>query len=306
MKTYHMTVDDIRRYGFNEMPPGPIRLGNTTEVKNIQDADAVVCPLPFRETDYLTPQLLHKILKDFNIQEERLVCFDCSDFEAQTSEHPNCMFVRSNLKGWMDRLMPRSIAWPWPTENYKECMPIPEGGFKYDVSGWMWISGGCRKNACESVIAEFGPRADVQMFKDFTGYIFDAPEGLRRRKEFRRSMHESRISLCPSSIHGVLPYRVTEAMAAARVAFMFCDDYCLPWTSHINWDDCIVQYGVQDTINAGRIIKEWLSKHSDAEIVERGLLARKAWETWLDRDKWTALFTIAVQERLEKDGLLKA
>lgn len=306
IKTYHVKWDELKQFGYERID-GPISLANTLEVGSPKDADAVVVPVPLR--DHTNP-ILHwevakKIIDYLGVDERRTVWFDCSDDEW--TDHglvPNAMYIRCNLKPFMKREMPNSIAWFWPVENYKECIPVPEGGFKYDVSGHMWISGGCRKNSCESLLNTPELKCDIQMFSNFTGYVYHLPEGIEKRKNFRISMQNSRLALCPISIPSVFPYRYYEAMSAARVPILVGDDFGFPFAEHIDYDEFTIRVPVEQCHNMGGKIRSFLNNHSDAEIIKLGLKARKAWETWLDRDNQSALWSIAVEERLKKNGLL--
>lgn len=311
MRVHHLTIDEIRPFGITKADP--MRLDNVEEVPLAQ-ADAVVIPAPLREVKgpehvgvHLDRNVLKRIVDGLGLDERRVVAFDCSDFEEDYGEwNPNCLFVRCNTKGWMKRRMPRTISWAWPVENYAECIAVPEGGFKYDVGGHMWVTScNVRKYACDSVQATFGPRADVVQYQDFTGYIYDTPEGVRRRKEFRRHMKESRVALCPRSIHNVFPYRFFETMSAGRVPVFFCNDYVLPWADRIDYESFCVLRSDEDSVNAGPIIKDWLGAHTDEQIIQMGLRARAAWEQWLNRDNWSALWSIAIEDALRKDGLLR-
>lgn len=306
MKLYNVTLKDLQSIGYSgTIPQGPITVKGQ-ETKEFQKADAIIVPLPTREKDNLTPILLQELIKKLNVNERRFVTWDCSDFEADYSQtNANCTFIRCNTKGWMKRKMPRTISWPWPVEDYKECIPVPEGGFKYDIGGHMWLSSNVRTHSCDSVQKELGSKADIMTYKDFCGYIWDEPEGLRRRKEFRRSLQESRLQLCPRSIHNVFPYRFFESMSAGRVPVLFCDDYVLPFQNKIDWDSCTIRFGDQDANMAGILVRGWLSNHNDAEIVAMGLKARKYFDDYLHRDKWADLHTKAIEELFKSEGLIR-
>ena len=306
MKSYHLTIQDLHRWKVSTIPSGPLRLDGTVEVATPREADVVVVPLPFRETDNLTPQLLQRIVSDLGIDERRITAFDCSDFNADASRtNPGAMLIRCNLKSWMKQKMPRSIAWPWPVEDFSECIPVPEGGFKYDVSGHMWASSRTRTNACKNVTRTLGRRADIATYTDFTGYIYDTPEGVRRRREFRRSMRESRLALCPQSIPEVFPYRFWEAMSAGRVPVLLCDGCQFPWMNKVRYEDFSLIIPEAQAADSGSIIRDWLSKHDDACVTAMGRYARTCWEDWLDSRKWSTLWTVAIEERLRTDGLLQ-
>lgn len=305
LTTYHMTAEDIAKYGFKPID-GPIRLADTLEVTNPKEADAFICPLPLREhTPPVMPfDLPKRIIEDFGIDERRFVAFDCSDDEW--SDHgaaPQAMYIRCNLKPWMRKEMPRSIPWFWPVENYAECIDVPPQGFTYDVSGHMWISGSIRAQACSSVLDTPGLKPDIKMFKNFTGYVYHLPEGIEKRKNFRDSMRNSRLSLCPLSIWNVFPYRYYEAMSAGRVPVLICDGAQFPWPNKIPYHEFSLFISNDQVAQTGTIIQKFLAEHSDEQLIAMGKKARNYWNTYLNRDVQSVLWTMAVTERLEQDGL---
>lgn len=308
LKTYHMTTEDIGRYGFKPID-GPMRLVDTEEVKDPKAADAFVCSLPLREhTPPVMPfDLPKRIIEDFGIDERRFVAFDCSDDEwSDHGNSPQAMYVRCNLKPWMRKEMPRSIPWFWPVEDYKECIPVPSQGFTYDVSGHMWLSGGTRKAACESVLDTQGLKPDIAMYPNFTGYVYHLPEGIEKRKKFRVSMQNARVSLCPLSIRFVFPYRFYEAMSAARVPVLICDGAQFPFAEKIPYEQFSLIIPDGEVNHTGAIIKKFLETTSDEQLIKMGQMARHYWETFLNRDNQSQLWTMAITEKLMQDGLFNA
>lgn len=309
LKVYSVTESTLRNLGYHHPIDHSLRLESTDAVKvervdSPQKAHIVILPVPIREVE-LTEKLLSDVIDFHKIKQEQVVAFDCSDFEASYPKTPNCIFIRCNLKGWMKRMMPRSIAWPWPVEDLGALVGPPEGGFKYDVGfqGWVWSN--VRVNATQSVMGTFGPdKFDFCGYKDFYGYVErDNPkEAARRKAEFQRSLRECRVQLTPQSIHNVFPYRFFESLSAGRIPVLFCDDYCLPWPNDIPWDDITVRFGDQDSPQAGNLVKTWLNNHDDADILKRGEWARKFYERYLHRDKWNSLFTEAISELLKSEG----
>jgi len=307
MKIYEIDWPELSRLGYcGDKVHSGLRLSGE-KIKDIEKADAIIVPLSPRETDSLTPALWTKIIEYYGIDERRFVSYDCSDFEFQTDKYPNGMFIRCNLKGWMKRKMPVSIPWSWPVEDFKNCVSIPDGGFKKDVGFHGWLSSNVRVNATDSVRNRFGDEADLACYKEFWGYTErDDPALAKTRREgFVNSMKQCRLQLTPASIHNVYPYRFWEAMSAGRVPVLFCDDYVAPFADKIDYGSCTIRYGVQDSINAGNLIKQWLRDHTDEQIIEMGKRGREYFEKWLFRDKWPDLMTLAVEEKLKSEGLLK-
>ncbi len=308
LRVYNMTDEDIAIFGHKRVD-GPFRLTVNVEiVKTPKEADVVTCPMPLRE--HTPPVLDWRTVRDViewaGVDERRLAFADCSDDEW--TDHGMAkwpMYIRCNLKPFMLREMPNSIPWWWPVEDYKECVDVPEGGFKHDVSGHMWISGNVRKNSCESMLATPGLDCDIKMFNNFTGYVYDLPEGIEKRKNFRISMRDARVSLCPISIPSVFPYRYYEAMSAGRAAILVGDDFNFPFTDKINYDEWTLRIPVSDCHRMGPIVKAWMASHTDKDFVQMGQRARLAWQTWLHRDNQSALWAVAIEDRLRKNGLIK-
>ncbi len=317
LKVYYLTKADVESCGFRAFDP--MRLNNVQEVSTPAEADVVSIPLPVRAITndshvgvHMDNKGLATIIQKFNLDPRRVTAYDCSDWEEVYPAAREAMLIRGNVRTWYLPHNPRTISWPWPVEDWSEVMPIPEGGFKYDVSGHMWISKHWRQLACESVKKAFGARADIVTRpsaedKDaFFGYIErDKPEKAAQLKlAMKDSMRHSRISLCPQSITGVFPYRFFEAMSSGRVPALFCTDMVWPWADKIDYESCAAIFKAEDCENAGPLIKEWLSKHSDEQIIEMGKRGRAYWDQWLNRAKFEDLKTIAIEESLRKAGLL--
>lgn len=305
LKSHHIAQEYFDKWEM-KIPDGRFRLHNTEEVANPKDADVVVFSMPMRDCTppVLDPHVFSKIVDDLGVDQRRIALFDCSDdtWNSIHTDKINCMFIRCNMRPWWVQQMPNGIPWFWPVENYQECVDLPDGGFKYDVSARMWLSTYERRSSCES-LKDGLVKADMECYTDFTGYIYYQEEGIRRRKEFRRSMKESRLALCPQSIKHVFPYRFYEAMSAGRMAVLICDGAQFPFANKIDYDKCMLRISDGNAPAASSIIREFLNKTSDAELIERGKYARSMWEQWLNRDKQEALFAMAIEEKLRQNGL---
>lgn len=303
-------------FGMKEFPSGTLRLQGTEAVEDPTKADVFIIP----------PSLMH--LKDedqhpnnprkdaskylnrlpyWGENGERHVAFDVSDFD--TVYNSKAILIRCNVKPHMRKADPNTISWAWPVENYQECVDLPEGGFKYDVSFHAWISTETRRLSGLSCQNSQELKCDIAMYKDFTGYIYHEPEGIRRRAEFRRSMRESRVSLCPESIPGVFPYRFFEAMSAGRVPLLVASDYELPFQDLIPYDVFTLFCSRANAHQANCVIEQYLGrlrKHwaePDVEIKRMGQVARDYWLKFLNRDDWPTMMTWAVERKLHSLGL---
>ncbi len=314
VKIHSLRPEALRLLGYTQF--SELNFKGATMVDTIEEADAVFIPLPTRPVldpsqhgIHMGAPELQEIITKFRLEEKRVITYDCSDFTADyTATNPNCIFIRCSAKGWYVRQMPRTISWPWPVENWADVVPMPEGGFKYDVSGHMWLSSSTRVNAIDSVRETFGARADLVTRKEFWGYLErdDLARAMPMKVAMKKSMQESRVSLCPASIPNVFPYRFFEALSAGRVPALFCSDYVLPFGTKVKYNDFCLMFGEEDSRQAGPLIKEWLSRHTDDEIIAMGLRGREAFQQWLNvRDRGDELMTYAIEEALRYDGLLK-
>lgn len=278
--------------GLTRWPEGTLRL-NAESVDTPHRADVIIYPGALHG---LTAAHLGR-LPWFSENEHKHVFFHCSDVELLYGQ-PS-MFIRCNTRTWYYQQDPNTIAWPWPVEDYSECIS-PD--FKYDVSfqGWNWSD--ARKQSVESC-RQSGLNCDIATYNDFCGYIYSTPEGVRRRAEFRRSMRESRLMLCPESIPGVLPYRFFEAMSAGRIAVLVGSDYCLPFADEIPYDRFTIQVSREKASSVASVMIQYLLYTSEAELIERGKEARQYWDTFLNRDKYVATMTYAVEKKLKSLGL---
>lgn len=281
--------------GLDSWPSGELRLEGIEVTKEPDLADVFIVPgaltalFPDKKSLYRLPY--------FHGNQEKHVFLDVSDNEPLYDEP--CMFLRCNTRPWYLQRDPSTLPQAWPVDDVSECIPVPEGGFKYDVSGHMWLSSEVRKASMETMKNQRMLKADLAGYPNFTGYIYYEAEGIRRRKEFRRSMRESRIALCPESIVGVFPYRFFEAMSAGRVPLLVGSDFCFPWNTEIDYESFMIHCQRSLANTCDQMAIEFIRTHSDEEIIAMGLKARAVWERWLDSRKWPELHAEAVIKHLE-------
>lgn len=290
--------------GLNAWPPGELRLEGIHEVEHPKDADIFVTPGNIRifegvaGTGILDIGKLNR-LPYFKGNESRHVFFDVSDNFKKAVNLP-IIFIKCDARTWMLPHDTGTIQLGWPVEDFQECVDIPSGGFKYDISCHAWDSTQTRIDAAESCRAHTGLKCDMQRYSDFTGYIYYTNEGERRRREFRRSMTESRLALCGESIPGVLPYRFFEAMSAGRVPFLISSDYVLPFSDEIPYDEFILRAKANEASTAGSIAKRFLNQHTDDDLIKMGRAARHYWSIWLNSANWPRLMAYAVTKLVDK------
>lgn len=287
-----------------EWPSGELRLDGIDVTADPAEADLFVVPGNLRifelpgQYGVLDHTKLYR-LPYLRGNEARTVVFDVSDNFTRPINLP-LLFIRCDVRVWMLPYDRNTIQMAWPVADFYEYLAPPLGGFKYDISFHGWISSDARREAFESCEAAVGLKRDFVGYPHFTGYLdtpgrpeYDPVEFARRSREFKRSMQESRIALCPESIPGVLPYRFFEAMSAGRVPLLVGRDYVLPFEDVIPYDDFTIRcYNPKE---AGAMAQRL---PSDEDLIERGQLARQYWTRYLNRDKWPSMMAWAVRKKL--------
>lgn len=99
---------------------------------------------------------------------------------------------------------------------------------------------------------------------------------------------ESKFALCPSGF-GPSSIRIFEMMEAGVAPIIISDDWVAPWGP--NWDDFAIFVPEKDVYNIYNIISS-----REGEYVERGILARKAWEEYFSEEKYFNFILDSIQE----------
>lgn len=290
--------------GLVKWPEGELQLDGIEITQNPSEADVFVCPGNIRifcsnmDSGDLKTHKLNR-LPYFAGNEARHVFFDCSDYFTKPIHLP-IMFIRCDVRTWMLPSDVNTLPTPWPVEDYSECIDPPTEGFQADVSFHGWLSTDARRQASASVIANPEIRCDTACFAQFHGRKENPQhEKDRQRAAFRASMKRCRMALCPESIPGVLPYRFFEAMSAGRVPLLVSSDYVLPFKDEIDYASFTVFCERDNAASADKLVVGFCGPHTDPEIIEKGKLARAAWEKWLDTRNWAKLHAYAVQKHLK-------
>jgi hypothetical protein len=315
LKIYSYTVADL---GWQNVPDAEammsLRFDDQCEkVNDPEQADVILVPpiLYNLRRQGLEPQSLRHMRQTTF---KKHVFLDVAD-NFDVFPTINSIFLRCCLTRKMYGANHRSRCVAWPVSSsgdYSDIVALPAGGFKYDVGFHGWVRGPdyIRHKAAESCRRELGARADIATYPDFCGYIWETPEGLRRRAEFRRSLHECRLQLCPASIEagpvdgrgGVFPYRVFETMAAGRVPLMFCTDHMWPREDKIEWSRTIFCYPESEAGRAGEIAKEIVATHSDDQLVAMGQRCRELYLAHLDDRHWPRIHREMVERLLWEEA----
>lgn len=238
--------------------------------------------------------------------EERHVFFDLGSDGASKCfrSFPGipAIFLRAVCSDEMLERNPTTVAWPWPVDDMGKYVPLPEGGFRYDVvfQGQAYQVGNEGGRALLKSVRRAGLNVHIRETPSFYGTMpWGTVEKARLRQEFQESMSGARLSLCPiSHAHKVIRYRFYEALSMGRVPVLFCDG-CMPaLADRIDYTRCIVRLDQCNVVNAGELLKDWLADHDDKEIVEMGSYGRAMWERWLKREHWAELVEMVVREKL--------
>lgn len=286
--------------GLNSWPSGELRLAGTVPTNNPAEAVVFICPgnlSLFSDGKGGLDHLRIYKLPYLKGNEARHVFLDISEHFRRACGMP-CMFIRCDAQTWMLAEDPNIIPIAWPSEDFAECIQVPPGGFDYDVSFHGWLSSDARRQSYQSCMDTSSVKCDVAGYPNFYGYIEQTSEGKRRRVEYIRSLKQGRMSLCPESLAGVLPYRFFEAMSAARVPVLVGSQYLLPFRDKIPYDDFCLFIEASDARHTAERIAGFLNRFTDSDLIRMGLEARQYWEKYLDRRKWPELFTAAVEEKL--------
>lgn len=211
------------------------------------------------------------------------------------------IFFRACVNRDMLKSDPDIIAWPWPVRDVGEYVGLPPGGFGYDAVFQGQLAG-LTESAISSV-ERSGLKSHIVRTRGFFSSIrFADPErAAELRASYLESMRASRVALCPNgNPRGAIRFRLYEAMSMGRVNLFTGDECVLPLSDKIAWQHCIIQIANRDAGNTGEFLRQWLSRHDDAEITAMGLRAREAWVRWLKRENWGIIAGKLVEERLEK------
>jgi len=289
-KVYYYTP---RECGLSEFPAGLMRLAGFDKTTNPEDADAFCVQGGLQ---VVGPESLRK-LPHLKGNERRHCGLSIAEWYNTSIGIPG-MWFRCDTTRWIKEQDPTTISWPWPVEDLGGWSDHP---FERDVVFVGWSSTMLTDVACESVIAHDGISSLIKRKDTFYGYQPPGKEKLDAHSFFLDTLAGSRVSVCARSVpNGVIRYRYWEGMSIGRIVAHICDNCVYPLSDRIDYDAFTIQIPEADTDKTGEIIADWLSRHDDNDIRERGVYARKMYDKWLHRDKWDSLFGILVSERLEE------
>jgi hypothetical protein len=94
-------------------------------------------------------------------------------------------------------------------------------------------------------------------------------------------------------------YRFFETMTLARIPVLIADRCVLPRQDVIDYSKCSLRFGEKEDI--GTLIKEWLSNHSDNEILEMGKYGQEMYKKYLRRDDNIQIMAEMVEKKIKED-----
>lgn len=288
MRAYFYTPEEC---GMSEFPPGLMRLQGAEQTRNPDEADVFVVPCGIYHlgVDGI------KRLPHLKGNERKHTGLNISDWFKTVTGVPG-MWVRCDATRSVMEREPTTIPWPWPVEDLGAWHDRP---FEKDIVFVGWNSTDENDVACESVLRIKSLDSLVQRKNEFYGWVPQSQDKEDSHKFFIDTLAGSRLSLCVRSIpDGVWRYRAWEAISVGRVFVHICDGIAYPWNDKIDYSVFMIHVPESDASHTGEIVADWLSKHDDNDIRERGRYARQMYERYLCRDRWDSLFAEAIPSLL--------
>lgn len=263
------------------------------------EADFLIVPWPIYDYEYHNVNArLH--VRHLERREHKHVWLEIADcYTNHTTLVGNGVFCLCNLNTARLSQHPNAMPIAWPVDDLEAYAAVPADGFAFDVVFQGWESCPTRTSSAISCQVS-GLRAHVQLYSEFYGYYEQEDRGRERRASFLQTLQQSMVGLAPRSIPGVFPYRFWEAMSAARIPALVCDDYVLPLADRIPYNEFCIFISEADAGRAGQIIGDWLSARPVDEVIERGKMARECWSKWLDTRRWATVIRHLLEERVSR------
>lgn len=300
LRIYEYRLEDV--WPSDKPRPGAImRLDDQVEkVSDPDAADFFIVPVPIWDYEYhhvdprsMVPHLERKPERHCFLE----IADDIGDHDRLFG---SCVWFFCNMNLERKTWHKNAVPIPWPVADLSECVPLPDGGLKYDVSFQGWVTphhhAKTRVPSVDSCRRIFGERAYLRCIDTFYGYRESTEQGKEDRRTYLESLRASRVSLCGGSIPGVFPYRFWEAMSAGRIPALICDGCVFPFADRIPYKEFCIFIPEAEAGRSGEIIQEWLSGKNDDEIIARGALGRRHWEQWLDSNKWPSTMRVCLEE----------
>lgn len=271
----------------------------SVETKSPKEADVFVVRQRF---SWLSDAQL-KRLPYLKGREARHVFFDLNDRNVRTFGFlRQSIFLRSCCTQEILKAHPNTVLWPWCVDpDVIRHRPLPKGGFSLDVA-YQAHPGYHAEHSLAKQFKRAGLKAHVKLLETFWPNLRkgDANLGRQLKQSYLDTMQKARLSLCPATNPvGATRIRLWEVMAMGRLSVHFNDKIVLPLSDRVDWNRCLVRLPVRALKDAGTILAVWLSRHTDADILERGRYASQVWEKYFAPGKWGQTAGMIVRERLK-------
>jgi len=228
-------------------------------------------------------------------RERRHVAYFCSD-GAEPTGLPCIMFRQSFNRQRQDE---NAVAWPYAVEDFGYLYTDDFSTLPYDVSFvGSKASHKCRTESFDSVARTPELKSFLDDSKMHWGSIEHTTIGDLRKQLFIDSMQDSALVLAARG-GGLSCYRFFEAMSAGRVPVLLADDWVLPNSDLIEWENIIIQIPECRARETGSILLEFLRRISDEELAWMGKCCRTAWREYLAPAQWPKMMERCVKERLK-------
>jgi hypothetical protein len=299
-----------------QLPPAFKRVRHYPSFLTVTDADGVLHPYPgaFVEEDdpkkaelFLFPLDIGAAI-DCNLQSdieniiaalpympgraERHLVSDMAD-RAQSVSLGVCLFKVSVTRdsGQQERLV--VMGYPTPRHVLGAKPDFTFGNICYD-SSFVGTYNHISRRACIASIQHEAPelRVFIKIHNTFAvhgdHFYTKHYRGEEREKwlsTFIRSLQRSISVLCPPGV-GPQSVRMYEAMCMGRIPVLFDYNALYPLSEEIDFSAFSLIIPGEDVMHTGNILQEWLGKHSEREILDKWLLARKTWLRYFSPDAW--------------------
>jgi hypothetical protein len=190
-------------------------------------------------------------------------------FRAVKSRHdPNPLTV--SVPHWVDDFAPQQV----------DFSTLP-----YDVC-FVGRTGACpvRQKACQAVANDRSIRSLIKSYDEFFGYIPEGtPKFVQRRAEFINAFRVGKLALSPRGVE-LDAYRTWEGMSAQRPVIWIGDDYELPFWDFVDYGKFMFIVPESKASQANEVVKSILATHTDVQLQEHGVWARRYWLEYFRRE----------------------
>lgn len=250
------------------------------------DADWLLFPYYLEHiTEYQTIAGMWEFLKtlpEFTRAENRHILF--SDHDSEAPYHSSALWFRASVNS--QRRDPHAEIIPYRINIPDEFLHFDPSRIRYHAcfTGFIGVLRE-RTPIINGLISE--PRL-VHHLDLATSFHLHQPSEVRQER-YRTYLENSAASLCilcPRG-EGSSSQRFFETLALGRIA-VIQSPTLLPFEDRIDYSRFVIRIPLEQTDQTGAIIYNWLTAHSDDELLQCCREARSAWERHLSPDRLAA------------------